>query len=175
MKKSLISFTILLYLIEVLFCLGAFITSVDLSFLIYIAFGLAVIAFLLGIFVIIKSILNPPTAKPFTFVRSIKLALIPFYVVNFVIGVLLALGSLIAVIFLPLMIAIVIVQVMFTYFSIIVTSAQNIIYFRKKIKEYDFISVVIILVLHIIFVMDIVASVLVSNERFPKILTPIIN
>lgn len=118
--------------------------------------------FVLGIVKIFR-----PKKSPYKTVMICKLILVPFFVMNFIYLVLIFLGSL--NIFLIWMLPIVIFLTILTYGILLATSVYNIGYLIHRLthREGAVLEQIIFIVLHFLYVIDVVASVVlyVKNKN----------
>ena len=169
MKKLLISFTVFVYLMQisfiVMFSLPEDITNSINSVLLFIpTIILGTVAAVLGLVNLIFGFLqiSRPAEDVYKTVMIIKLVLVPFFIINFVICVLFAIGFAM----LPFMaiagVAFAVLFMLMTYAITIVTSVYNICYslYRVRTLKRGFFGMVVPFVFQFFFVLDCVGSVL---------------
>ena len=167
MKALIIAFISALYL-----CIGSFTGLVVLAIIGYesataetvivalfwvfgvISCGLGFANFLLGVVRVFK-----PKPEPYKTVMVAKLALVPFFILNFVYLAIITLGSLNP--FLFWFLPIVIFAMILTYGVLLATSAYTAGHLVYKLRqgEGSFTENIVFLVLHFIYITDVVASV----------------
>lgn len=162
MRKLYILFIVLMYCLCGVF-LTAIINDALMDFLVnvFVFLGIGLIV-LMGLISLLVLLLNKRLNCDFKFIRNVKISLIPFYIFFGVIGALLMLGLLVPFLWLVVIVSI-IVGFVFGYFSIIVTGLPNILKLFKTIlfdKNHSII-LIIALICHFFFVLDIVGSILV--------------
>lgn len=98
---------------------------------------------------------------PYSLTMAVKLALVPFFIINFVIWALFVIGSLNPFLIwaLPVIIC---VSVFFTYVLMLGTSVHNIAFLLKKFKDEWNLSCAVYMVLHFIFCLDVLAAVILG-------------
>ncbi len=168
MKKILIPLTILLYLS--VFCTLAALVVIMVSeeevviprILIIVSLGLLLPVLALEIVNLIYAALGLNTPRPNTFktVMAFKIALVPYYVFNFIVCCFFAICAIVPALFL-IVTAAMVVAVIFTYFSVVSTSLHNIAYIFHMYKcgRLNILQTVAHIVLHLIFVADLVDSI----------------
>jgi hypothetical protein len=127
---------------------------------------MCVLTLLIAFLNIILALLNhgKNIPSPYKITMAIKLALIPFYVINFLIWSIFVIGSLnpFFFIFLPLFLAFSIIT---TYFIMLATSLQNIVYLWRQFVSQKKLSYLIYAILHFIFCVDVIGSILVYCDN----------
>lgn len=164
MKKMLYTIIGLLYLMQIFFIIGGTYKK-DFNWPFYVAIAVSIIIIILSLIYILKTLTsNSNNLINFKETRNIKFILIPYFIINFVIGLLLALGSLVLIYFLPFMVVILILMICFTYLIVFTTSIANIkVMFLNRSKDPYYYLVQILL--HFIFVLDVISAALVYNKN----------
>ena len=165
LKKLYITFVFLMYVL-----VGIFFSMilVDDHLANILADAFIVDAFLLLALMIFLGILSFFKADQcsYRFIRNVKLLLIPFYIFFFVIGILSSIGLLVPFLALVILLAI-ILSVAFGYLSIIVTGLPNIVKLVKRIINNNEINIALIisLIMHFFFGLDVIGSVIVCFKE----------
>ena len=165
LKKLYITFVFLMYVL-----VGIFFSMilVDDHLANILADAFIVDAFLLLALMIFLGILSFFKADQcsYRFIRNVKLLLIPFYIFFFVIGILSSIGLLVPFLGLVILLAI-ILSVAFGYLSIIVTGLPSIVKLVKRIINNHEINIALIisLIMHFFFGLDVIGSVIVCFKE----------
>lgn len=170
MKRFFYPLVVLLYTLSGLSLYSVFTESDDtlVSNLILI---ISLVIILYCCFIIVHALLSKKLDEQ-TVVKTtliVKSLLIPFYVIAFIFGILIAFGSLVFVLVLPLLIFIVFLIALFVLLVVVTTSMYNVkILFinRDKINKIYFIHII----LHFIYVTDLISSILVYNDYKNKLI-----
>jgi hypothetical protein len=129
---------------------------------------LCVISLLIAFLSIILALLNltKEVPCPYKTTLAIKLTLIPFYVINFLIWAIFVVGTLnpFFFVFLPLILGFSIVS---TYLIMLSTSAQNIVYLLRQFVIQKKLSYLGYAICHFIFCVDVIAAVMVYINHKP--------
>jgi hypothetical protein len=135
---------------------------------------MCVLCFLIIFLNIVFALLNitKDVPCPYRTTMAIKIAMIPFYVINFLIWAIFIIGTLnpFFIIYLPF---IIVLSIFLTYFTMISTSSHNIAYLLRQFfdKENLFntkkLYYIIYIVCHFIFCVDVVASILLYSNHKP--------
>ena len=170
MKKILIPFIVFLYLSQITvviglataFALDLYIQDIWVFLLIAVLFGFT--AFCLAVTIFAFGIIQIARGKPNGYLQIMvtKLVLVPFFVVNFIMVVILigAMGNPFLMWAIP---AVLIISVSLTFFSMFATSFYNIgtmIYQLRK-KEVIIERVLAHIIFHFIFVFDVISAVII--------------
>ncbi|MGI6735594.1 MAG: DUF6652 family protein [Bacilli bacterium] len=158
----MIAFVVSAYLMQAMFVIGLF-AGESFAWASYVGLGLALVTFAFGVIVVTKS-LTGAAEERVSETMIIKLMLIPYYIINFIIGVMLAMGALINIMVFPIIMVVIITIFTFTYFMVVVTSMPNARYLVKKVwKEPDG-MLVFHIVLHFLFITDVISSVVLYEQ-----------
>lgn len=172
MKALMSAFVTVIYL-----CIGSFTALVCLAALEYegtaenvlvilfwifgaAACGIGFANFVLGVVQIFK-----PKNVPYKSVMVCKIVLVPFFILNFIYCMLIFVGSLNP--FLLWLLPIVIFLAILTYGILLATSAYNAGYliYRLRTGEGSFIENIVFIILHFIYIADVVSSVVLYVKK----------
>ena len=162
MKKFIIPLIVSLYLT----CISFFMVNV-LDWFMYVFYGLVVLNIILIIINILYPIINHKKLNPKSYkeIMIYKLILIPYFIFNFVVGVvilLMGLLSFITIFFfagIPLLLMAFLVCVA-SYVVILATSSYEIILLIKGMNKKTVIFNIIMIILNFIYVLDVVGSII---------------
>jgi hypothetical protein len=125
---------------------------------------------------IVLALLNATkdVTMPYKTTMIIKLAMIPFYIINFFTWTIFIIGSLTPffALFTPILIT---VSIVTTYFIMLSTGSQNIAYLFRQFSINKNIFYIIYAVCHFIFCLDVIAAILLycnNNPQLPQQSTP---
>lgn len=169
MKKLLISFTVFVYLMQisflVMFSLPEEITYSQYTILLFlpeIVFG--AVAAVLGLVNLVFGFLqiSRPANDVYKTVMIIKLVLVPFFIINFVICVMFAACFIIIPYFVLGGIILAVLFMLMTYAITLVTSVYNVCYslYRVRTLKHGFFGMIVPFIFQFFFVLDCVGSVL---------------
>lgn len=177
MKKMMITYIVLLYL--TLFSLIAMMivgsveqttgsqTSPAMTATMGLWMGFGILSAIWGFVMFLLALIRKYDAHqcPFAITMITKLTLVPFFVVNFIFGVMLSIGLFLWFIA-PYVLITEIFGVLLTYGTMIATSSYNLSYMYNSVKYgnrkwHDW---ALMFVLHFIFVADVVASVMLYAD-----------
>lgn len=178
MKKLLIPYIIFLYLLQVSFLtyIGLAIafeeTSFNTELLLFIPLAFGIVAVIFGILNVVFGIIQfyKPNSNVYKVTMISKLVLIPYYVINFIISVLLLIGMLNPFLILYAFIAIPLIVVI-TYATMFATSTYNLGYMAYLVKrgEKEWQELIMHFIFHFIFVLDVISSMmLVFKLKFSQ-------
>lgn len=181
MRKLLVILTILLYI-----CVGCFIwmtiataitpadsneqaqyLAINVPF--YTGVSFSILTFIYAIFCMCYVFFSKKEPLPYSFILTIKLVLIPYYLANFVLWFIYTVGfTLISAIFTPIFTPIVIgafigISLVFTYVVMLTTSSFNLkhlaVDFKNKSLPLPRTSALVYTILHFFFCLDVFASI----------------
>lgn len=113
---------------------------------------------------------------PYKMTMVTKLILVPFFVTNFVLAMMLSVGLLLWFVA-PFVLLTLILDVLLTYGTMLATSSYNLAYMFKSVKYSNkkWSEYVLYFILHFIFVADIVSSIMIwlDYRKFDHILQPL--
>ena len=173
MKKLVIPLIVILYMLVACLCLIAATTKMIFVYAFYV---LGMLAFALIVMNIINALLgNYNNENIYKETLIYKIVLIPFYIFNFVVGILVAFVAVFAALSVWFFIAAIplvlisIIMIIFTYLLMISLGSYNIVTLIKRIRRGESRDIkldILTLVLHFIFVVDVLgAIVLYKNEK----------
>ena len=157
---------ILMYTIHILFLVMMLIINNDsmanLNVLIYIFLGLLFVLIANSLYLIILGITNikKNINNSYKLVMIVKLSLIPWYIINFLIITLLFIGFLNPFLWFAVPILI-LLGMLLTYLFMIATSMPNISCLISEIIRYKSLKKIIVLIFHFIFCLDVIGSIIV--------------
>lgn len=169
MKKLLTSFIVVLYTMEICLSSAFFlffwgdVSNGVIQGLLITSLVLGIIAFFLGLSNIILAITHilVPHQNSYKSIMITKLALIPFFIMNFIICMLVCVAILnpwlfmTSIVIIPLMIGI-------TYGVLLVTSSYNLAHMIRALSKKEATSkeLTLHIIFHLIFVLDVISSVI---------------
>jgi hypothetical protein len=103
---------------------------------------------------------------PYKLTMAVKLAMIPFYVINFLIWAIFVIGTLnpFFIVLLPIIIAFSIIS---TYFVMLSTSSQNIAYLLRQFFLQKNLVFLVYAIFHFIFCVDVIVAILLNCNYKP--------
>lgn len=169
MKKLLISFTVFVYLMQisfvVLFAVPDELFDSRYSFLLLLpVIVLGAVAAILGLVNLVFGFLqiSRPAEDVYKTVMIIKLVLVPFFIINFVLCVMFAACFIIIPYFVLGGIILAVLFMLMTYAITLVTSVYNICYslYRVRTLKHGFFGMIVPFIFQFFFVLDCVGSIL---------------
>lgn len=174
MKKLMIPYMVFLYLTQM--CILAFIIVsyvfqttdgtvhpvANIMFFVSLCVGIFTSLWGFGLFV--HALLHKYDVNkcPYKMTMVTKLILVPYFVINFVLGMMLSTGLLLWFVA-PFILMTLMFDVLLTYGTMIATSSYNLVYMFKSVKlgNKKWNEYVLYFILHFIFIADIVASIMI--------------
>lgn len=125
---------------------------------------LSAILFLVALFLCLLNLLaavlnlSKKVDNPYKLTMAVKLCLVPFYIINFVLWGLLVIGTLNIMLFWITPVFLVI-SISSTYLFMLATSIHNIGYSIQRLKETKQIRYIVYIILHFIFCIDVLTAI----------------
>lgn len=168
-KALLWAICALLYAMQLPFAVAIIIVAVNPDFSAEIVRGIAIASASLCVLIVALCILNITTAVkdylkgqkycPYATTAKVKLALIPFFIINFVIWAFFWLGTL-NMFLIWAAPAVWIISLFTTYVFMLGGGVQNISYLIRRFRDEGNIKYLVFAVLHFIYIADVIAAVL---------------
>ncbi|HPK29161.1 MAG: hypothetical protein BWX57_00611 [Tenericutes bacterium ADurb.Bin024] len=159
----LIPFVVSAYLMQVFFLIGLF-AGESFAWANYAGLVFTLLTLVFGVIATVKSVTGD-TRDTRKETMTFKLLLIPYFVINFIIGFMALLGALVNFMVLPIIVAGVILMLVFNYFMVVVTSASNIRYLIKNLVVKKDPLTLLHIAFHFIFVTDVISSVILALKK----------